>query len=132
MQTGDGNREGSPPRQKPAFLAALAIPSFASFTRSQAAAQPLSQPQVHPQVHAHAPDLPVVQSPVRRKPLPPGSPVVGRYSPAELKGDPGVAPDKSRAILNRRPSQDPRRPAVLPSPSTTPNVIALIPRNLDE
>ncbi|KAK7193621.1 hypothetical protein DPSP01_000174 [Paraphaeosphaeria sporulosa] len=116
--SGGAPSTSSPPRAKPAFLAALAIPSFASFTRSQA-----TQP---------APPT-AVQSPLRRKPLPPGSPVVGRYSPAELNNGTGVAPDRQngRNILNRQ-SQDPRRAAALPSPASSVGLIDLIPRNLDE
>ncbi|KAL5450631.1 hypothetical protein PMIN07_000029 [Paraphaeosphaeria minitans] len=116
--SGGAPSTSSPPRAKPAFLAALAIPSFASFTRSQAT-------QLAPPV--------AVQPPLRRKPLPPGSPVVGRYSPAESNNGTGLASDRQsgRNILNRH-SQDPRRAAALPSPAASVDLFDLVPRNLDE
>ncbi|KAH9865834.1 hypothetical protein J1614_009421 [Plenodomus biglobosus] len=63
--------QGPPPRQKPS-LASIAITSFATF-RSSTAPVPIA-----------------VQSPVRRKPLPVDSPVVGRFSADQSNHQPTI------------------------------------------
>jgi hypothetical protein len=104
----------SPPKARAPFLAALAISSFAAF-RSQPAAPA------------------AVQSPVRRKPLPPGSPAVGRYSPAELNSGPKpAAADNDVNIPNPPlpPAPPPRRVDAAAHPPLTQD--DFVPRNLDE
>ncbi|KAF2691065.1 hypothetical protein K458DRAFT_426445 [Lentithecium fluviatile CBS 122367] len=107
------HKTSSPPKARAPFLAALAISSFAAF-RSQPAAS-----------------APAVQSPVRRKPLPPDSPVVGRYTPAELNSGPRpAAVDNDVGIPNPTPSQAPRR--VDAAPYLPLDELDFVPRNLDE
>jgi hypothetical protein len=105
------NAFASPPRQKASSLASIAISSFAAF-RSQS-----SQP------------VPVaVQSPVRRKPLPANSPVVGRFTADQLsKPSSAAAPDKGLglAALSRR------APDTTLSPPLSDEDLFL-PRNLDK
>jgi len=109
----------SPPRAKPAFLASLAIPTFAAF-RSQT-----SQPAPPQAVAA------VAQSPVRRKPLPLDSPVVGRYLPPAQDKLPADIPSN---IFNRTPPQGAR---VVAAAARSPAFDDaeddfFFPRNLDE
>ncbi|PSN72784.1 hypothetical protein BS50DRAFT_652918 [Corynespora cassiicola Philippines] len=95
----------SPPRAKPSTLASIAISSFAAF-RSQTSTQP----------------VPVaVQSPVRRKPLPPDSPVVGRF-PGETNDDP--KPIHRLNTLQRQGS--------FPNSPPPDEELLFQPRNLDE
>jgi hypothetical protein len=98
------------PRQKPSSLASIAIPSFASF-RSQ-----FSQP------------VPVaVQSPVRRKPLPANSPVVGRYAADPSNSLPPPVPVKDYPQSAQRLNL----PGNILSPPWSDEDLFL-PRNLDE
>lgn len=109
---GSASSQNNPPRARAPFLASLAISSFAAFSRNN------SQP---------APPV-AVQSPVKRKPLPPDSPVVA----AELNSGPKRAGDKDSNNPNR-PSQDPRRVDAAFSPTPSDDGLGIfLPRNLDE
>ncbi|KAI4646116.1 uncharacterized protein J4E79_010625 [Alternaria viburni] len=106
------NAFASPPRQKGSSLASIAISSFAAF-RSQS-----SQPV----------PVAVLQSPVRRKPLPANSPVVGRFAVDQQSNLPSAAaPDKSVDLAAQRG----RAPDTTLSPPVTDEDLFL-PRNLDD
>ncbi|KAI4606648.1 hypothetical protein J4E83_010020 [Alternaria metachromatica] len=106
------NAFASPPRQKGSSLASIAISSFAAF-RSQS-----SQPV----------PVAVLQSPVRRKPLPANSPVVGRFTVDQQSNLPSAAaPDKSVDLAAQRG----RAPDTTLSPPVTDEDLFL-PRNLDD
>ncbi|KAI4912921.1 hypothetical protein J4E90_006329 [Alternaria incomplexa] len=106
------NAFASPPRQKGSSLASIAISSFAAF-RSQS-----SQPV----------PVAVLQSPVRRKPLPANSPVVGRFTVDQQSNLPSAAaPDKSVDLAAQRG----RVPDTVLSPPVTDEDLFL-PRNLDD
>ncbi|KAI4616443.1 uncharacterized protein J4E87_008709 [Alternaria ethzedia] len=106
------NAFASPPRQKGSSLASIAISSFAAF-RSQS-----SQPV----------PVAVLQSPVRRKPLPANSPVVGRFTVDQQSNLPSAtAPDKSVDLAAQRG----RAPDTVLSPPVTDEDLFL-PRNLDD
>ncbi|KAH6860631.1 hypothetical protein BKA58DRAFT_36979 [Alternaria rosae] len=106
------NAFASPPRQKGSSLASIAISSFAAF-RSQS-----SQPV----------PVAVLQSPVRRKPLPANSPVVGRFTADQQSNLPSAAaPDKSVDLAAQRG----RAPDTTLSPPVTDEDLFL-PRNLDD
>lgn len=116
MQAVQAPREGLPPsralssRQKPSTLASIAVQSFAAF-RSQTSSQP----------------APVaVQSPVRRKPLPANSPVVGHFPATQSNYTASTAADKDPSL----PSQGYRRPDAVLTPPLSDDTLFL-PRNLD-
>ncbi|KAH7114481.1 hypothetical protein B0J11DRAFT_595113, partial [Dendryphion nanum] len=96
----------SPPRSKPSTLASIAISSFAAFRASPPAASNVPTP-----------------SPVRRKPLPANSPVVGIFASAEYN-KPARPADKG----DPQPSSSPN--TVLSPPLTDEDLF--LPRNLDE
>ncbi|KAH7388729.1 hypothetical protein BKA66DRAFT_460619 [Pyrenochaeta sp. MPI-SDFR-AT-0127] len=117
MQAVQAPREGVSPsqrfssRQKPSTLASIAVQSFAVF-RSQTSSQP----------------APVaVQSPVRRKPLPANSPVVGRFSATQSNYLPSTAADKGPSPS----SQGQRRLDPVLTPPLSDDTLFL-PRNLDD
>lgn len=105
--------QASPPRQKASTLASIAIQSFSAF-RSQTA-QPAN-------------------SPVRRKPLPANSPVVGRFPSAESNSRPNVTADRSNIQPSfSTPSPPPQGPQglnIVLSPVLSE--FDFLPRNLDE
>lgn len=103
----------SPPRQKGSSLASIAISSFAAFRSQSSQAVPVA-----------------VQSPVRRKPLPANSPVVGRFAADRQSKEPSIAtvyPDKGSDL----PAQGGRAPDNILSPPLSDEDLFL-PRNLDE
>ncbi|KAF2120814.1 hypothetical protein BDV96DRAFT_595223 [Lophiotrema nucula] len=114
--------EGAPStsshQKKPSTLANIAIQSFAAF-RSQTSSSP-------------------APSPVRRKPLPANSPVVGRFSSAEYSSSPPKAvADKDNKqqrsySVNSPPLQPPRRLETILSPPLSVDADLFLPRNLDE
>jgi hypothetical protein len=101
--------QSSPPRQKPSILANIGLSNFAAFR---------SQPQ----------HLSPVPSPVRRKPLPANSPVVGRFAAAEFSNPSKVVGDKED--IQRSFSTNAQAPAVLSPPLSDEELF--VPRNLDE
>ncbi|RYN94881.1 hypothetical protein AA0120_g4012 [Alternaria tenuissima] len=103
----------SPPRQKGSSLASIAISSFAAFRSQSSQAVPVA-----------------VQSPVRRKPLPANSPVVGRFAADRQSKEPSIAivyPDKGSDL----PAQGVRAPDNILSPPLSDEDLFL-PRNLDD
>lgn len=108
----------SPPRQKGSSLASIAISSFAAF-RSQ-------PPQPAP---APAPPPVALQSPVRRKPLPADSPIVGRFSA-----------DQFTSLITTATASLKETSRPVPGPLSLETVLAppvsdqelFVPRNLDE
>ncbi|KAF1830257.1 hypothetical protein BDW02DRAFT_633793 [Decorospora gaudefroyi] len=111
--------QASPPRPKPPSLASIAISSFAVF-RSQSQSQS-SQP------------LPVaVQSPVRRKPLPADSPVVGRFAADQSNNPSSTVPGPEPGKDSRLSSQRPLVPDNIVSPPWTDDEDVFVPRNLDD
>ncbi|KAG9186789.1 hypothetical protein G6011_09897 [Alternaria panax] len=103
----------SPPRQKGSSLASIAISSFAAFRSQSSQAVPVT-----------------VQSPVRRKPLPANSPVVGRFTVDRQSEDPSPAAvyaDKGSDL----PAHRGRTPDnILSAPLSDEDL--LLPRNLDD
>jgi hypothetical protein len=101
-----------PPRSKPFALPSLAIQSFASF-QSQTSSYPIL--------------VAVQPSPIRRKPLPAESPVIGRFATAQFNTRPPRGQDKDLTL----PIQGHRhRDTVLSPPLTEDDLF--VPRNLDE
>ncbi|KAF2638007.1 hypothetical protein P280DRAFT_87884 [Massarina eburnea CBS 473.64] len=122
-------------RSKPPFLAALAISSFSAF-RSQQQQPPPPAPPPAPTPAAAAT---TVQSPIRRKPLPPDSPVVvARYSQASQASQASQSNSGAHAaryrdsdvLINRRLPQDPRRHNAVPTPPPSDEDVLV--RNLDD
>jgi hypothetical protein len=110
MQKTQAPSEGVPSSRAPT-LASIAIQSFTSF-RLQTSSDP----------------VPVaVQSPVRRKPLPLDSPIVGRYPAAQSDTRTSAAQNKEDTL----PSQSLRRLDTVLSPPLTAEDL-FVPRNLDE
>ncbi|KAH3918106.1 hypothetical protein HBI56_145060 [Parastagonospora nodorum] len=101
--------EGAP-RAKPSALPSLAIQSFASFQSQTSSPVPIA----------------VQPSPIRRKPLPAESPVIGRFAAAQYSTRPSVRQDKDDFKL---PLQG-ARVASVPSPPLTDDLF--VPRNLDD
>lgn len=101
-------------RSKPPFLASLAISPFSAFR---------SQPS----------NAPPTQSPIRRKPLPPDSPVVARYSQTpSTKNQSNAAGDKGTGnIVYNPPANVARRSNAAPFPPLTDDDLFIV-RNLDE
>lgn len=104
-------QQTSPPRQRQPALGSLAIQSFASF-RSRTSSNP---------------PLVAVQSPVRRKPLPIGSPVVDHAPASQSNTRTSTVHDKH----NTPSHQGLRRPDTILSPPLTEDDL-FVPRNLDE
>lgn len=103
-------RAPSPPRTKPATLPSLAIQSFASF-QSQTSLTPVP--------------IAVQASPIRRKPLPLESPVIGRFAQYNTPSS-NVQENKDFTL----PIQGLRlRDVSLPAPLTEDELF--VPRNLD-
>lgn len=102
--------EGAP-RAKPSGLPSLAIQSFASFQSQTSSPVPIA----------------VQPSPIRRKPLPAESPVIGRFAAAQYSTRPSASQDKDSFRL---PLQG-ARVASVPTPPLTANEL-FVPRNLDE
>jgi hypothetical protein len=101
----------SPPRQKGSSLASIAISSFAAFRSQSSYAVPVA-----------------VQSPVRRKPLPVDSPVVGRSAvDQQAKASSAAAPDKGPELSAQR-GRAPDNTLSLPLSDED----LFLPRNLDE
>ncbi|CAI6249044.1 unnamed protein product [Periconia digitata] len=102
-------------RSKPPFLASLNISSFSAFR---------SQPS----------NPPPAQSPIRRKPLPPDSPVVARYSHPRSSLQSNAAGDSRRAanIVYNPSSQGPRPIDAHPLPPVNNDDDLFIVRNLDD
>jgi hypothetical protein len=101
----------SPPRQKGSSLASIAISSFAAFRSQSSQAVPVA-----------------VQSPVRRKPLPANSPVVGRFTADQQSKNPSAAALDRASDL---PIEKGRAPDNILSPPLSDEDLFL-PRNLDE
>jgi hypothetical protein len=99
------------PRQKPASLASIAISSFAAFRSQSSQSVPLV----------------AVQSPVRRKPLPANSPVVGRFAADQSNSLPPPVPAKDYALSGQRLNL----PVNILSPPWS-DEDSFLPRNLDE
>jgi hypothetical protein len=101
-----------PPRSKSSALPSLAIQSFASF-QSQTSSYPVP--------------VAIQSSPIRRKPLPAESPVIGRFAAAQFatRLPPGQDKDITLPIQGRR-----HREPVLSPPLTEEELF--VPRNLDE
>ena len=104
--------QASPPRQKPSTLASIAIQSFATF-RSQTSSNPVP--------------IAVAQSPLKRKPLPANSPVVGHFTASQSIKSSATVQNKESAL----PYQGPRRSNAVLSPPLTEDDL-FVPRNLDE
>lgn len=102
--------EGAP-RARPSALPSLAIQSFVSF-QSQT---------------SHPVPIAVQPSPIRRKPLPAESPVIGRFAAAQFSTRPSTVQDKDLSL----PIQGHRRPDNVLSPPLTEDEL-FVPRNLDE
>ncbi|KAF2869992.1 hypothetical protein BDV95DRAFT_608788 [Massariosphaeria phaeospora] len=106
----------SPPRQKASTLASIAIQSFSAF-RSQS-----SEP---------APVAVQNNSPVRRKPLPPGSPVVARLSSADYTfGRERDSASRSVSTHTPAPPGHRRLNSIVSPPLSDEDLFVL--RNLDE
>ncbi|CAG5157139.1 uncharacterized protein ALTATR162_LOCUS4931 [Alternaria atra] len=101
----------SPPRQKGSSLASIAISSFAAFRSQSSQAVPVA-----------------VQSPVRRKPLPANSPVVGRFTADQQSKNPSAAALDRASDL---PIEKGRAPDNILSPPLSDEDLFL-PRNLDD
>jgi hypothetical protein len=98
------------PRQKPASLASIAISSFAAFRSQSFESVPVA-----------------VQSPVRRKPLPANSPVVGRFTADQSNSLPPPVPAKDYPVSSQRLNL----PVNILSPPWS-DEDSFLPRNLDE
>jgi hypothetical protein len=99
------------PRAKPSGLPSLAIQSFASFQSQTSSPVPIA----------------VQPSPIRRKPLPAESPVIGRFAAAQFSTRPAVVQDQDFSL----PIQGARRVNNVLSPPLTEDEL-FVPRNLDE
>lgn len=116
MQRPPAATEGAPlppPRSKPSALTSIAIPTFASF-QSQTSSYPVP--------------IAVQSSPIRRKPLPAESPVIGRFAAAQFETRTSTVQDKDITL----PIQGRRRLNTVLSPPLTEDDDLFVPRNLDE